>query len=418
MKNTRILVSAYGCEPGKGSEQGVGWHWCLELAKLAELVVFTRSNNQASIQAAIPPELRSRIKFKYFDLPSSVRRFKDKEKGFYLYYLLWQWGVYRQVKELIAFEEFDYSMHLTFGSIWLPTFLHLSRVPFIWGPIGGGEAVPFSLIRTLPLSSKIVQYARYALMAVIPINPFILNIMRRSTVILCRTEDTARLIPKRYASKVHLVLETAIASDMINRTVARLQPKGRGEIQVIYTGRLIALKNVAVAIHAAARAITRGAKLRLLIVGDGPLREDLKALANALNIAEFVEFRGFLSQEETIQLLRSSDVYLFPSLKEGGSWSLMEAMSAGLPVICVKSSGMALITDEVSAIRIEAKSQTQMIEDFSHALFDLALSPEKRRRLGDSARRRIEKDFQWGNKKEFMRALLSELNNVSSSNVS
>jgi glycosyltransferase involved in cell wall biosynthesis len=406
----RILISAYGCEPGKGSEQGVGWHWCMQLARLAEVVVLTRSNNQAAIEAALPEGGSDHIRFEFYDLPPVVRRFKRKEKGLYFYYLLWQWGAYRRARQLVSQSSFDCSMHLTFGSIWMPTFLHRLPLPFIWGPVGGGEAVPFRLIGTLPPRGRIAQYLRYGLMATMPLNPFIFGILRRSRLILTRTENTAGLIPPRYASKVHVVLETAMADDLLDRRPARNgSDDAGGVLRVIYTGRLVALKNVAAAIHAVAHATANCTCLRLVIIGDGPLRPELQLLAKKLNIAEKVEFRGTVPQAEVIDALANSDVYLFPSLKEGGVWSLMEAMSMGLPSICVKTSGMEVITDDTSAIRIEPVSQQQMIEDFASALEQLAKSPALRRQLGDNARKRIKEHFLWRHKGEFMASLFDKL---------
>jgi glycosyltransferase involved in cell wall biosynthesis len=96
-------------------------------------------------------------------------------------------------------------------------------------------------------------------------------------------------------------------------------------------------------------------------------------------------------------------------LKEGGVWSLMEAMSMGLPSICVKTSGMEVITDDTSAIRVEPVSQQQMIEDFASALEQLAKSPALRRQLGDNARKRIKEHFLWRHKGEFMASLFDKL---------
>lgn len=408
MKSLRILISAYGCEPGKGSEQGVGWNWCLQLGNLAELVVITRSNNQSAVEATLPSSLAGRIRFEFYDLPLAIRHFKRKEKGLYFYYLLWQWGAYRRAKELARRSRFDYAMHLTFGSIWMPTFMHRLPLPFIWGPVGGGEAVPFGLIRALPPLGRITQYLRYALMATLPINPLIMGVVRRSRIILARTEDTAKLIPARHAVKVHVMLETGVADDLLSGSICE-RVGTAGPLRVIYTGRLVALKNVAAGIHAIARARARGANLELVIVGNGPLREVLKALAERLGIAEFVSFLGSVPQGEVIEQLYKSDVYLFPSLKEGGVWSLMEAMSTGLPTVCVNTSGMAVITDEISAIRVAPDSQERMIEGFTQALVDLAQSPELRRRLGTNARKRIEEHFRWHHKAEFMQALFDEL---------
>ena len=405
----RILVSAYGCEPGKGSEQGVGWHWCIQLASIAEIVVITRSNNQASIEAAWPKELAARARFEFHDLPPSVRRFKRKEKGLYLYYLLWQWGAYCRAKQLVSQSQFDYSMHLTFGSIWMPTFMHRLPLPFIWGPVGGGEAVPFQLISTLPLLARMPQYLRYALMATLAVNPMFMGVVRRATVILARTDDTARLFRARYAGQVRVVLETGVADDVLSTPSNVPIVRRRESLRVIYTGRLVAFKQVEAAVHAISRAQDSGAILHMVIVGDGPMRKSLEALASALGISRDIEFLGTVPQADVIQELRKSDIYLFPSLREGGVWSLMEAMSVGLPVVCVKTSGMAVITDDSSAIRIELGTREQMIQGFSQALMNLAQSAERRQRLGENARERIEKNFRWWHKREFLTALFDDL---------
>lgn len=408
-KRPWILVAAYGCEPGKGSEQGVGWNWSLQLARFGDLVVLTRSNNRESIEKALPVDLRDRVRFEYYDLPPFIARFKRKEKGLYFYYLFWQWGAYRRARELVQQTRFDYVIALTFGSIWLPTFMHRLPVPFIWGPVGGGEAVPFDLIQILPLRARIPQYLRYFLMATVRINPLIMGPIRCAKAVLTRTEDTARLIPPPYANNVKVVLETAFSDDLLLREARSKKQADGGPLRVIYTGRLVALKNVPAALHALAQARVRGADIQLVVVGDGPERSALEALTRSLGIGNAVKFLGTITQVKVMEELHRSDVYLFPSLKEGGVWALMEAMSAGLPVVCVKTSGMAVITDEASAIRVDPLSQEHMIESFADALVELARSPDWRLQLGQSAHRRIEQHFRWEHKGDFMRELLDEL---------
>lgn len=405
----KLLISAYGCEPGKGSEQGVGWNWVLQLARFSELVVITRSNNRDAIEKATPEELRERVRFEFYDLPPSITKLKRKEKGLYFYYLLWQWGAYRRARELVRHTRFDYAIALTFGSIWMPTFMHRLAVPFIWGPVGGGEAVPFDLIRTLPLRARVPQYLRYLLMATVRANPLIMGPVRCARVVLTRTSDTARLIRHPYARKVKVVLETAISEDMLacpalNHVLAHDVP-----LRVIYSGRLVALKNVPAALHAVARTKAVGTNIELIVVGDGPERQSLEALAHSLGISKAVQFLGTISQAQVMDELQRSDVYLFPSLKEGGVWSLLEAMSVGLPVVCVNTSGMSIITDDASAIRVDPISQEHMIVGFTEALVELARSPERRLMLGQHARRRIEQHFRWNHKADFMRDLFNEL---------
>ena len=69
----RILVSAYACSPGFGSEQGVGWNRALQLARFHEVWVVTRSKNRAAIEAALAREPRPNLHFLYQDLPRWAR---------------------------------------------------------------------------------------------------------------------------------------------------------------------------------------------------------------------------------------------------------------------------------------------------------------------------------------------------------
>jgi glycosyltransferase involved in cell wall biosynthesis len=401
----RILVSAYGCEPDKGSEQGVGWNWVLQMSRFAELVVLTRANNAAAIEAGLPAFARGRVTFVYHDAPAWMRRLKRKDRGLYPYYLFWQWGAYRVAKELCAKTQFDYAMHLTFGSVWMPTFMHRLGIPFIWGPIGGAEAVPFPLISELPWRARALQYLRHALVKSFAINPLYSGPTRRSALVLARTLDTQRMFPASQRSKVHVVLETGISEEWLRLPRAAVSTDKR-PVEVIYTGRLVALKNIGLAIEATRKAVGMGADVRLRIVGEGPLKARLKKLAHDEGIADRVTFEGQLSQKEVIEALQASAIFLFPSLKEGGVWSLMEAMALGLPAICVRTSGMAVIGDDSSVAFVEPSRHAKMSDEMARQLYRLATSPELRASLGQHARLRLERNFRWDSKGALLHALI------------
>src|ERR1700683_2444848 len=86
----RVLLSAYACEPGRGSEPGVGWNWIRELAKFDEVWVMTRSNNREPIERALTAEPIDGAQFVYYDLPRWLRFWKKRQRGIRLYYYLWQ----------------------------------------------------------------------------------------------------------------------------------------------------------------------------------------------------------------------------------------------------------------------------------------------------------------------------------------
>src|SRR5438045_8454302 len=85
-----LLISAYACEPHKGSEPSVGWNFVCHMSQHHELWVLTRENNRRSIEAELQRTPLPNVHWGYFDLPHWLQRLKTLPGGIYLYYLLWQ----------------------------------------------------------------------------------------------------------------------------------------------------------------------------------------------------------------------------------------------------------------------------------------------------------------------------------------
>src|SRR6185312_15755485 len=103
----KILLSAYACEPHKGSEPGVGWNWMLELIRQGHNVsVITRENNRAVIEREIQ-SLSIPVTIAYHDLPAWCRKWKPWPGGLYFYYLAWQFGAYHRARKLHKMMTFD-----------------------------------------------------------------------------------------------------------------------------------------------------------------------------------------------------------------------------------------------------------------------------------------------------------------------
>ena len=80
LSNHTILVSAYGCEPLKASEPGVGWNWVLQMARYNRVHVITRANNQGPIEKHLPKNMKGNIVFHYYDTPKLIKNLKNKAK--------------------------------------------------------------------------------------------------------------------------------------------------------------------------------------------------------------------------------------------------------------------------------------------------------------------------------------------------
>lgn len=401
-----ILVSAFGCAPFRGSEIGVGWNWILQMAQNNVLYVITVKRNKNVIESNIPDDIRGNVHFYYYDLSDFwIKVMKPESLLFYLFYFIWQLGIIGIIKDLKKKYQFDYSMHLTFGSIWLPTFLPFFGIPFIWGPIGGGDGIPNSFLKVFDKKTRLIQWFRKVLKRTYALNPLAFYVCYRSKVIIVRTKQTKEVIPPKYHHKVKVFLETAIESEIFEYNK---QKEKQEKVRLIITGRLIPSKNIITALTAL-RYLPDNYSYILTIIGSGILKKNLTQKVLEYGLSEKVEFIDAIPRKEIINQLVNSDIYLFPSLVEGGSWALMEAMAIGLPVICLKYAGMEVITDEDSAILLDVTNPEQMPKDMAQAICKLVDDPELSNRIGIAARERIKNLFNWEAKGVFMEQLLKEL---------
>lgn len=404
----KILISAYGCEPLKGSESGVGWNWVLQMAKNNRLYVITRANNRQLIEQYLPKEVSKNLSFYYYDTSAFIRKMKNRSRGLYFYYFCWQLGIMPLVTRIIKEHKVDYTMHLTFGSMWMPTFLPFKKPPFIWGPIGGGDCEPRSFMKGFDLKQRVLLNVRSVMKTLSFLHPSIVIPAWKARRIICRTEETADTIPSFFKHKTVVELETAMESDIFNHS---RRDRTDGQIRFISTGRLTASKNIHTAVRALA-LIPRGIDFHYTVVGSGPQKEFIEREAKRLGIWDKMELIAEMTREEVLRIVEESDVYLFPSLREGGSWALMEAMAIGLPVICLNWAGMKITVNDNCAFRLPVTTPGQMAQDMAEAIMKLVESPDLRKQMGNAGRERIRTIYNWDTKGKFMEDLLTELEGI------
>ena len=141
----KVLMIAYACNPEKGSEPGGAWEWIQELSKTNILFVVTRRKNYNIIQKYKHTLIN--VTFIYFDLPKVILLFKRGEFGTNWYYYLW--NLFLTIKLIFSnvHNKVDIAHHLTFGAVWRPSCLALLGIPYLLGPIGGAEKIPFKFYK-------------------------------------------------------------------------------------------------------------------------------------------------------------------------------------------------------------------------------------------------------------------------------
>lgn len=237
------------------------------------------------------------------------------------------------------------------------------------------------------------------------INPFILIPSWRAKAVIARTPNSAKVIPKVFRTKTRILLETAMEEDIFRYSKNQ---KTSDTLRLITTGRLVASKNTISCIKSLA-LLSDIQKIHLTIIGSGPEKAQIEKEIVQHKLNDKVTLIANTTREEVLKHLSESDIYLFPSLREGGSWALMEAMAIGLPVICLNWSGMAITTTDKCAIQLPVSSPEQMPRDMADAIRKLIVDTGLRQKLGIEGRKHIQTHFNWAYKGVFMQDLLKEL---------
>jgi glycosyltransferase involved in cell wall biosynthesis len=389
-----VLLSAYACEPHKGSEPGVGWRWALELSGLGHNVwVITRENNREHIEKVLALSHHNNLKFIYCDLPASFRRWKKLGGGLiYLYYLLWQIKAYLIAKKWHKKIHFTYVHHITFGVFRQPSFMYLLRIPFIFGPVGGGERAPRALRMSYPIRGCMIDFFRDVINYLARFDPFNRAVWRNAEIILCKTIETLNCLPLSYRSKCRIQMEIGIDSPhhRPNDLAQNVHPR------LLYVGRLIYWKGLHLGLAAFVHLLVKHPNATLTIVGSGPDEQWFRKVSKRLNLDHSIEWHAWLPHEEIMSLYRQHDIFIFPSLHDSSGNVVLEALSNGLPVVCLNLGGPAIIVNETCGfvVETEQRNEAEVVIDIASKLIRLLSDQHLRQCLANGALTRSQQ-FQW-----------------------
>ena len=405
---TKIFVSAYACEPGLGSEIGVGWHWVLEMSKHFELWVLTRESNRCTIEPWIAehPEFAG-IHFRYFDLPKWARFWKKGMRGVRTYYNIWQYCTNRIVKRTMRENGIKIFHHLTYGNVLWKVSSYGQKQFFVWGPVGGLETIPGEYSRHYSQKGRLIEWVRRMAIKMLPLNLGFKKRCRNADLILCKTEITRNLVPAKYRDKG--VLFTDVAVDSAPHTAVTAN-KELDTIEFITVGRLDAWRGFDLVIESFAHAAANDKRMHLTIVGKGSDKERLSLLVEQLGLQEQVTFAGKVAMEKYYRMIGSADVVVNASLKEGAVTVSFDSMAMGKPLICLDTTGYTRYFSNDYAIVIPRTSRKQVVEDIAAAM-ERMKSKEERKTIGEKARN-AGAQFTWAARgEEFKELLKSKLRN-------
>jgi glycosyltransferase involved in cell wall biosynthesis len=394
----KILLSAYACEPQKGSEPAVGWNWAVTLIRGGHDVwVLTRSNNREQIEKFFDVNPHpDNLHFIYYDLPRWGSWWKSGRQGIHLYYLLWQWGAYRVAKTVHAEQQFDLIHHVTFVSVRQPSFLGWLGVPFVFGPVAGGERIPWRLRAGCGFRGWIEELVRDVANLVVQVDPMMWQTFWKADKIFVTSAQTSAFIPRCFHRK--LSIQLAIGQSKEEISLNRLRQMRENGCRILFVGSFLYLKGMHLGLPAFARFSQVFPDATLTMVGQGKEEANWRALAAELGIAPMVKWIGWTSREQVLSLYNEHDFFLFPSLRDSGGMVVLEAMAHGLPVVCLDLGGPGVMVNDVCGIKIAVHGldSKAIIDKLAQAMVQLYEDREAWQCRHDGAIARV-MEYDWQN---------------------
>lgn len=172
--------------------------------------------------------------------------------------------------------------------------------------------------------------------------------------------------------------------------------------QLLIVGRVVYQKGIDLLLEALAGMDQLD--WHLSVAGDGPQRETLEEYARSLGIENRIKFLGWQSKSALVDCYRQANLFVYPSRHEGMPNVVLEAMASGLPVIATEIAGNEeLVIPGETGLLIPPEN----IEKLRAAIRELILNPERRKKMGAAARKRVEKQYTWASTAQQYLKLLS-----------
>lgn len=400
MSRLRILLLAPSCDPKAISIAYVAYCHAAALAELHDVTLVIGSpvednvrNAKASfrsIEVVRMPTLERiyawalRKVFNYNFDTQVLTAFA------YPFSVAFEWYAWHQLRPRILAGEFDVVLRLVPLTAVLPSpiayFLRKGPIPFVIGPINGGLPWPsgFSqLRRQKEWISNLRNLYRFL--------PFARSTYRNAAAIIVASSQTYTEFA-RYRDKLFFVPENGVGDSVCHNDGRHAEPGDK--LELMFVGGLVPRKGCDLALRAAAPLLRSGLAC-FTALGDGPERNRLEQLAKSLGIEKAVSFCGWVSHADVLRHLRSTDVLVFPSLRDFGGGVVFEALACGAVPVVVDFGGPGDIVHPAVGYKVPLTNEDDLVLQIGKILADLADNRELLKRLREQGMSYARESLTW-----------------------
>lgn len=259
---------------------------------------------------------------------------------------------------------------------------------------------PLQLLSTLgsPQDLSLMLVGKQTSSVFAPILPYVFNTFvklafplsrltyKTADVIVCNFQTIRRFYLKVFPEKRIEVIPTGV-DGVVKK---KILPKREGKITIISVGWLMVHKGQKYLLEALNLLVRKVPNARLILVGEGDLKEEYQKFVRKNKLEDKVLFTGRIPHDEVEKLYTSVDIYCLPSLIDTNPVVLMEAMSYGLPIVATDVGAVSEIVGDAGLI-VKKKNSNQLYQ----ALLALTKNRTLRLKMGNLGRERIINYYNW-----------------------
>lgn len=334
-----ILLIAYSFGAGKGSEPGVGWNAAVSLIQRGHhvTVITTDEFTDANTNAA-----------KEFGTSLSIREWSCGLSGYALAktYRRWQKLVAPKVRQLVREQHFDVIHQVNFNQYRYINFVQDCGLPYLAGPLGGGETVPFAFMGELSGKLKIKELIRYIGADALPCGWKTLRSKNRGMYLSSTPQTHDRL--KKWAGIDSVT--TPIIAVGENEIRDAVDKSGIPPF-ILAAGRVIPEKGMVILLRALAILWEQGVKIPLHIAGiaTSDQRAHIDSLRAGYNLPPHaVVPLPMLPRNELMDLMAQSRAFIYPAFRDSGSMAVLEALAVGTLPVCFDIGSQSWLPEQFS----------------------------------------------------------------------
>jgi glycosyltransferase involved in cell wall biosynthesis len=353
----KVGITAYCCDPSRGTEFGLGWGWAKAYALRGHDVTVVTSRDAMSREGRAMASLRGELPagLTFVELADEVVDSISSPDGltgmidFHRSYQAW----IRAASAYMADNRFDVAHHVSGGSIQSGSPLsHADAGAVVFGPVGGGQHAPWRSIPHLGGSggSEIVRSLLWA--PAIGRRHKLSRSFENIDLALATNSDTARLMTKLGVGDVTVMLADGVDGDAVGRPPSSARVRRPGPLRLVWVGRLAPRKGVRTMLQAAGELHGRQFPFTLDIIGDGVMMAEVRRTVRQQGLSGCVRIRGQVPHEQIVTSLDRADAHLFTSWRDSFGAPCLEAWARGVPTIFLDLHGVRDFAPLAGGVRV------------------------------------------------------------------